>query len=105
MVHGIWVYSDPSNTERRTAEITVQVMSECAGMAEATKKAIALAYGLSGDEQPVDRGRTAVRSADLHRHYYGDEQLPNQSSSQPDPPGSLNELLWKALLQYRGRGA
>lgn len=105
MAHGIWIYSDPSNTERRTAEITVQVMSECAGMAEATRKA-AVANGVSGgDEEPVDRGRTAVRSADVQPHSYGDEQLPNQSPSQSNPPDSLTELFLKALLQYRGRGA
>lgn len=104
MVHGIWVFSDPSNTGRRTAEITVQVMSDCAGMAEVTRKAAAVSNG--DEEELVDRGRTAVRSADLQHHSsYGDEQLPIQSPSQSDPPGSLTDLFWKALLQYRGRGA
>lgn len=103
VVHGIWVFSDPSSTERETAEITVQVMSECAEMAEATKKNVAaVANGESGDE-PVDRGRTAVRSADL-QPLYGDEEPPNQSPNQSNPPSSLTELFWKALVQYRGRG-
>ena len=103
MVHGIWVFSDPSSTERKTAEITVQIMGECAGISEATKQAAALANGLNGGE-PLDRGRTSVRSADLQARC-GDEYLANQSPSQPIGPSSLTELFWKALLQYRGRGA
>lgn len=103
MVHGIWLFSDPSSTERKTAEITVQVMGECAGISEVTKQAAVLANGLGGGE-PLDRGRTSVRSADLQPQC-GDEHLTNQSPSQPIAPGSLTELFWKALLQYRGRGA
>lgn len=100
MVHGIWVFSDPSSTERKTAEITAQVMGECAGISEATKQAAALA----SDGEPLDRGRTSVRSADL-KPRCSDEQLANQSPSQSIAPGSLTELFWKALVQYRGRGA
>lgn len=103
MVHGIWVFSDPSSTERKTAEITVQIMGECAGISDATKQAAALANGLSGGE-PLDRGRTSVRSADLQPRC-GDERLANQSPTQSTTPSSLTELFWKALLQYRGRGA
>lgn len=103
MVHGIWLFSDPSSTERKTAEITVQIMGDCARIAEATKKAAALANGLSGVE-PLDRGRTSVRSADLQPRC-GDEHLANQSPTQSTNPGSLTELFWKALLQYRGQGA
>lgn len=103
MVHGIWVFSDPSSTERKTAEITMQVIGECAGISEATKQAAALASGLSGGES-LDRGRTSERSADLQPRC-GDEHVTNQSPSQSIAPGSLTELFWKALLQYRGRGA
>jgi len=103
MVHGIWVFSDPSSTERKTAEITVQIMGECARISDATKQAAALANGLSGGE-PLDRGRASVRSADLQPRC-GDERLANQSPTQSTTPSSLTELFWKALLQYRGRGA
>lgn len=115
MVHGIWVFSDPSSSstgeKRKTAEITVQIMVECAGICEeATKQAAAAALvannGQSGGDQSLDRGRTSVRSADLQpRSGAGDEHHQvNQSPSQSNTPSSLTELFWKALVQYRGRG-
>lgn len=107
MVHGIWVFSDPSSSssteeKRKTAEITVQIMVECAGISEASKQAAALEHnnGLSGGSESLDRGRTSVRLADLQPH----EHLGNQSPSQSTTPSSLTELFWKALVQYRGRG-
>lgn len=115
MVHGIWVFSDPSSPERKTAEITVQIMVECAGISEeATNQAAAAALvannGLSGGgrgDQSLDRGRSSVRSEDLQSRYgAGDEHLANQSPTcQSTTPNSLNELFWKALVQYRGRDA
>lgn len=118
MVHGIWVFSDPSSPERKTAEITVQIMVECAGISEEARKQAAAAAlvgnnglnggGGGGGDQSLDRGRTSVRSAVLQSRYgAGDEHLAaNQlPTSQSTTPNSLNELFWKALVQYRGRDA